>query len=91
MTFEQDVDETRVLFRVDAGGEVTAVFPDLQEEPYLWRCYAHIGQHGSCSRLWYYTTRPARPAEYEDLKSELESAPYGYRLKVIKRWSRRKR
>lgn len=91
-TFKQDEHETPVLFRVHRspkkhGAEVTAVFPC---EPHdtagrYMTCYAHIGQHGSCGLEWYYQTRPAKPEEYDDLRRELESYPYGYRLKVYQR------
>jgi hypothetical protein len=86
MKFQQDTEETRVLFRV-SDGEVVAVFPDIWSGV-LVACYAHVGQHGACSREWYYSTRPAKPEEYADLMAELEGAPYGYRLKVLRRWSR---
>lgn len=86
---------TPVLFRVSRasrrdGSEVTAVFPT---EPATncgidMLCYAHIGQHGSCSPSWFYTTRPATEAEYADIKRELESAPYNYRLKIYQRITR---
>jgi hypothetical protein len=86
MTFQQDADETPVLFRKRVN-EVTAVFPC--EPATYWgtdmTCYAHIGQHGACSVGWYVTTRAAKPHEYADLKRELDSAPYGYRLKVYQR------
>lgn len=90
MTFKQDDNETPVLFRAarDAGQTyITAVFPC---EPADYRstnmgAYAHVGQHCSCSRQWYNTTRAAKPEEYESLVRELEGAPYGYRLKVYKR------
>ena len=88
--------ETAVLFRVERAGEfkgtVTAVFPDEVTHvasTELMTCYGHIGQHGSCSRDWLRTTRPATPEEYASLKSELEAAPYEYCLKVIKRIQRR--
>lgn len=87
--------ETPVLFRVSRspvkyGDEVTAVFPCEPADPDgdLMTCYCHVGQHGACSLSWYRTTRPATPEEYADLKRELESEPYGYRLKVYKRISR---
>ena len=90
--FTHDTEETPVLFRVARaakrdGAEVTAVLPC---EPHdmsgsSMTCYAHVGQHGGCSTGWYNTTRAARPDEYAGLKRELESAPYGYRLKVYKR------
>lgn len=92
MTFKQDDEETPVLFRVHRspkkyGNEVTAVFPCEPSDysGYTMTCYAHVGQHGSCDFDWYYKTRAAKPEEYADLKRELESAPYGYRLKVYKR------
>lgn len=76
-----------VLFRRDRrkDGEVTAVFPTIPGSPGHMTCYAHIGQHGSCSAGWLATTRPATEAEYASLRRELESAPYGYRLRVVKR------
>ena len=90
-TFKQDDHETPVLFRIERrkGGEVTAVFPcepdDMSGDSMT--CYAHIGQHGGCSFEWLANGnhRRATPEEFADLKRELESAPYGYRLKVYKR------
>lgn len=93
-TFEQDTEITPVLFRVDRAGDfkgdITAVFPTdaATLDPNTMGCFAHIGQHSSCSREWYRTTRPATPAEYDALKKELESVPYGYRLKVYARITR---
>ena len=89
--FKQDTEYTPVLFRVARaakrdGAEVTAVFPcEPHDMSGNMTCYAHVGQHGACSMRWYDTTRPARPDEYADLKEDLESAPYGYRLKPYKR------
>lgn len=75
-----------VLFRIEGWkGDVVAVFPTMAERPGVVTCYAHIGQHGSCDRAWYVTTRAAKPDEYRALKSELESI--GYDLRVMKRWS----
>ncbi|QPC91485.1 hypothetical protein [Mesorhizobium sp. INR15] len=82
---------TPVLFRIDRSGkhrDVTAVFPTLPSDAAgrFMTCYAHIGQHGSASHQWYVSaTRPATAAEYSALKSELESAPYNYRLQVCQR------
>ena len=76
---------TPVLFRMSEGG-VVAVFPTLYGEPRCFSCYSHIGQHSSCSKEWYRTTKPATPKQYASLKRELEAAPYEYRLKIIKRW-----
>jgi hypothetical protein len=94
MTFEQDKEITPVVFRAERSGpfkgDVTAVFPTDAADinGYQMGCYAHVGQHSACSRQWYWTTRAATPAEYASLKRELESAPYGYRLKVYKRITR---
>lgn len=60
-----------VLFRVSRG-EVTAVFPsECGTDEWDFTCYAHVGQHGSCSRQWYNTARKAKPAQYESLLAEL--------------------
>lgn len=83
-------EKTIVVFRADTSGDVTAVFPysPSDNDGYSMVCYAHIGQHSACSMQWYRNTRPATPAEYADLKAELES--YGppeahYVLDVRKR------
>lgn len=89
--FRQDDEETPVLFRATSDGEVTAVFPTIPGSHNCMSCYSHIGQHGSCSRQWLQATRPARVAEYKPLMTELQGAPYGYRLKVYKRVTRRHR
>ena len=81
-------EEVMVLFRVDRygdfKGDVTAVFPELEASPGMMTCYAHIGQHSSCSLGWYREkTRPAKPEEYKDLASELRRI--GYDLKIRQR------
>lgn len=78
-------DRTPVMFRVDGGGVVTAVFIDL---PWNHRgdisCYAHVGQHSSCTWDWVARhTSPATPEQYASLKRELEAAPYGYQLEIV--------
>jgi len=95
MTFEPDTEETPVVFRVarsegpgdSMAARITAVFPTIaaDHDGRTMSCYAHLGQHGGCTWEWYHTTRAAKPEEYADLKRELESAPYGYRLKVYRR------
>jgi len=89
----QDTKATRVLFRAQRSGEfrdtITAVFPDMVERRRAnvgteCTCYAHIGQHSTCSLEWAYAeTRPAKPHEYAALKAELEAEPFGYRLEVL--------
>lgn len=94
MAFTQDTEVTPVLFRADRAGSwkgsVTAVFPcdPADVNGYEMGCFAHVGQHSGCTRMWLATTRPATPKEYADLKRELESAPYGYRLKIYARIQR---
>lgn len=64
MDFQQDIEETPVLFRVARapvkyGDDVTAVFPAEPADMagrYM-SCYVHVGQHGSCSAEWLATTR----------------------------------
>lgn len=92
MTHKQDEEITPVLFRVHRapklhGSDVTAVFPCEPHDTYgrTMSCYVHVGQHGACDFGWYQRTRPATPAEYASLRKELESAPYGYRLKPYQR------
>jgi hypothetical protein len=84
---EQDDFDTPVVFRKDRkkNPEVTAVFPcePADYEGRFMSCYVHVGQHGSCGRQWYHTTRAAKPEEYASLKAELEGL--GYRLKVYRR------
>lgn len=89
-----------VIFRADRSGDfkghATAVFPTLPgtSSPYDCTCYAHVGQHGTCGKPWYWTTRPATEAESADLLRELrgiyESDAYGepVRLVPVKRWTR---
>lgn len=88
------VAQTKVIFRKwpeREGGQILALFP---EEPhdhdgYYCVCYERIGQHGAADPQGCVSrTRPAKPAEYASLKRELESAPFHYRLKVMRRISR---
>jgi hypothetical protein len=94
MTFQQDTNETAVLFRKYPnieGGEVIALFPEIPGDMNLDTCssFVHVGQHSAAHVHGCINgTRPAKPAEYADLKRELESAPYGYRLKIYKRLQR---
>ena len=71
---------TPVLFRAERSGkfkgDITAVFPTLPGSPGCMTCYAHVGQHSSCTIEWYYTTRPARIGACADLIAELQSIGY---------------
>ncbi len=81
--------ETPVIFRVWNTGtkSVLAIFPELEGARVgLCRSYEHIGQHGDCQPRYIATkTHIATPTEYADLKRELESAPYLYKLRVVNR------
>ena len=89
-----------VIFRADRSGDfkgtVTAVFPTLPgtNGPYDCTCYAHVGQHGTCGRDWYATTRAATEAESADLLRELrgiyerDDDADAVRLTPVKRWTR---
>lgn len=91
--FKQD-EITPVIFRKFGkreGSEVIAIFPAEigTYEPSTCSSYMHVGQHGAATIAGpssiIYRTKAAKPAEYADLKKELEGAPYGYRLKVYLR------
>lgn len=65
--------------------EITAVFPALPGTHHSdMTCYAHIGQHSSCSIAWYLGTWSAKPEEYADLLAEL-SGIYAEGLRVVHR------
>ena len=83
----QQVEETRVAFRIEGKDDVCAVFPDDKNLSGLMACYAHIGQHSYCNWDWYRKTKPATSEQYADLKKELEKI--GYVLKVVKRIQKR--
>lgn len=78
--------KVRVKFVVDKLGEVTALFPDVNEgvNGYgdVFMCYAHVGQHCTYSPEWAKKCRKAKPAEYADLLQELQSI--GYDVEILK-------
>lgn len=82
-------DPVRVVFRKwnkRNGGGIIALFPDLKERSGLVPSYEHVGQHGGADYNGVISqTTLAAPEEYADLKRELESNPYNYNLKVVKR------
>ena len=78
---------TPVIFRKwpdKEGGEIIALFPYELEVDGNVSSYEHTGQHGTASPEVIRRTKAATPAQYADLKRELEGI--GYRLKIIKRW-----
>lgn len=71
-------------FRVWAdaeGGGVIALFPTLAERSGLIRSFMHIGQHAAARPVLLTQLRKATREEARELRRELESAPYKYRLK----------
>jgi hypothetical protein len=84
---ESDTELVTVVFRVWQGenqnGSVIALFPYVDEGNGLCSSYMHVGQHSAASYAHCISrSRPATPEEYGPLKRELESEPYGYKLRV---------
>jgi len=82
------MNETKVIFRKWNGkdGTVIAIFPEElgTYDPSICYSYEHIGQGGSYrDYVVIKRSRLAKPDEYADLQSELESR--GYSLKIIQR------
>lgn len=87
--------KTKVIFRIwpkSEGGDVIALFPALAGDvgkPHTCSSYQHLGQHGSADLSGLTSKlRLATPAEYADLKRELENygpADAHYILDIRKR------
>jgi hypothetical protein len=85
--------EVDVVFRIwpkREGGDVIALMPYEPHNDRFCTSYQHVGQHGGA----YYAgvirdTKPATPDEYAPLLRELRQI--GYRVRVIKRATRRTR
>lgn len=76
----------QVIFRAERrrNGEVFALFPNIPASRGLVTSYQHIGQHGAADYAHCMaTSRPAKPQEFAELKTELESR--GYVLDVRRR------
>ncbi len=82
--------KTKVIFR-HFQGEVVALFPEVAATVGMpWHCqsYAHIGQHSGADAAGVIRhSRPAKPSEYKPLAAELRKI--GYRLKIVKRCTRK--
>lgn len=80
---------TKVIFRKDNDGTIVAIFPQTPStnDGRYCLCYQHVGQHSSCDPAVVYQTKLADPAEYKDLKLELERI--GYKLKVRSKITRK--
>lgn len=81
----------RMIFRKwpkKEGGDVIALFPGIAAtvgNEYACESYQTIGQHGAASVDIVNGTKPAKPAEYADLKTELERI--GYTLTIAHRFT----
>lgn len=85
----KDTETTLVVFRkFKDSGNVIALFPEVDHNGRECSSYMYIGQHGPADYDHCIdTTIPATPAEYADLKKELESI--GYNLKIRKKYIRK--
>ena len=82
----ETTETTVVIFRMDKEGVVFALFPELPADNYgvFCTCFQHVGQH--CAADYYgciAESRPATPAEYAELETELRQR--GYVLEVRQR------
>lgn len=79
---------TPVIFRKFDDGDIIALFPTLPSDSDFVEVtclsYMHIGQHCAASLEIISGTKPAKPNEYKDLLTELQSIGYSD-LKVYKR------
>jgi len=87
---DTDTNRTVVIFRHWQSPsllcDVIALFPLDDEGGGMCDSFEHHGQHGSaCYQGVIRQTRPATPAEYADVKAELEAPPYRYLFDVRKR------
>ena len=82
---------TDVIFRKWRDGNVIALFPGTAatNDPHLCLSYEHMGQHAAASDSLTGVTDPAKPAEYVELKRELERQ--GYNLNVVRRFTSKHR
>jgi hypothetical protein len=88
----QDTETTNVAFYIASYSadftEVLAVFVDEIEtnkpkDDVYFSCYAHLGQHSTCSQSFIAENcRKATQEEYQELFNELENS-VGYKLKVV--------
>ena len=69
------------------GGGIIALFPGTEwNNRGLVSSYEHDGQHGGADYDGVLSLSvPATPAEYANLKRELESYPFHYNLKIRER------
>ncbi len=77
---EEHIEEpVNVIFRKYSDGAIIALFPDLYCDDAHRFCesYMHVGQHSGASYIDVVAmTKRATPAEYQELKEELERIGY---------------
>ncbi len=87
------MDVVDVMFRIDKEGICFALFPGIAgtPDPGTCTCYEHVGQHSTAQyRGCVRTSRPAKPAEYARLMSELQRIGYGLRMVKRATWKERR-
>lgn len=90
MSWRDEIEDVRVVFRRWPNGDVIALFPEIEADP-NGNCssYMHVGQHGPADYAGCISaTKPAQPKEYKTLARELESM--GYRLTILKKFYRKR-
>ena len=90
----KDKHKTDVVFRYDTTkdwkGTIFALLPhECADHQGNVTTYQHVGQHSAADYLYCISkSRPATPAEYADLKKEMEGM--GYNFNVIQKQNRDK-
>ena len=69
-------------FRV-LEGSVIALFPTIHENDGMISSYMHVGQHSAASPDLITQLPKATQDQARELRKELESKPYNYRLKYL--------
>ena len=95
---KRDKEYTKVIFKMARysaykmpGEECIAFFPGAPANPGNIMSYVHCGQHGEADYGFFLQNcRPCTEKEYRPLKRELEEN-FGYRLKVVKRITKKDR
>lgn len=78
---DAQTDKNEVEFYLEVSPDDTTWVTPLAYFPKEGTCYAHIGQHSECSPEYVANLTKATPAQYAELKQELESI--GYNLQII--------
>ena len=80
--------KTRVILR-RLGGDVIALFPELDAGRGHCLSYMRIGQHGQASRTLTRDTKPAHMGEPDTAALVRELTSLGYDLQIVARMPRR--